>query len=68
MRLTADGGWADVCVQLTLVRNYSRSRLKSAWLSGRFSHVTSADQLIGTTMTPLDMETWGQILQAELDR
>ncbi|XP_003972237.1 F-box only protein 48 isoform X2 [Takifugu rubripes] len=54
--------------KLTLVKNYSRSRLKTAWLTGCFSHITSADQLIGTTMMPLDVETWGEILQAELDR
>lgn len=50
------------------MRNYTRSRLKRDWLRGRYSHVRSADELIGRKMTPLDVETWGEILQAELDR
>ncbi|XP_008276554.1 F-box only protein 48 [Stegastes partitus] len=54
--------------KVTLVRNYSRSCLKSDWLRGRFSRLRSADELSGRTMTPLDAETWGEILQAELDR
>lgn len=56
------------CPQVTLVRNYTRSCLKRDWLSGRYSHVRSAEELSGRRMTPLDAETWGEILQAELDR
>ncbi|KAF3852667.1 hypothetical protein F7725_006022 [Dissostichus mawsoni] len=41
---------------------------KRDWLRGRFSHVRSAEELRGRKMTPLDAETWGEILQAELDR
>uniref|UniRef100_UPI0037E925D5 F-box only protein 48 n=1 Tax=Semicossyphus pulcher TaxID=241346 RepID=UPI0037E925D5 len=54
--------------KVTLVRNYTRSCVKRDWLRGRYSHVRSADELRGRTMTPLDAETWGEILQAELDR
>ncbi|XP_029950129.1 F-box only protein 48-like [Salarias fasciatus] len=54
--------------KVVLVRNYTRSRVKSAWLKGRFSCVRSADELLGCVMTPLDVESWGEILQAELDR
>ncbi|XP_056228722.1 F-box only protein 48 [Seriola aureovittata] len=54
--------------KVTLVRNYTRSCLKSDWLRGRYSHVRSAEELSGRRMTPLDAETWGEILQAELDR
>ncbi|XP_073348240.1 F-box only protein 48 [Pagrus major] len=54
--------------KVTLVRNYTRSCLKRDWLRGRYSHVRSAEELIGRKMTPLDAETWGEILQAELDR
>ncbi|XP_069578146.1 F-box only protein 48 [Brachyistius frenatus] len=54
--------------KVTLVRNYSRSCVKSDWLRGRYSSVSSADELIGRRMTPLDSETWGEILQSELDR
>ncbi|XP_058497221.1 F-box only protein 48 isoform X1 [Solea solea] len=54
--------------KVTLVKNYTRSCVKKDWLKGRYSHVTSAEQLIGRRMTALDAETWGDILQAELDR
>ncbi|XP_041790024.1 F-box only protein 48 [Chelmon rostratus] len=54
--------------KVTLVRNYTRSCLKRDWLRGRYSHVRSAEELRGRKMTPLDAETWGEILQAELDR
>ncbi|KAM7419917.1 hypothetical protein PAMA_016829 [Pampus argenteus] len=54
--------------KVTLVRNYTRSCLKRDWLRGRYSHVTSAEELSGRKMVPLDAETWGEILQAELDR
>ncbi|XP_040891387.1 F-box only protein 48 [Toxotes jaculatrix] len=54
--------------KVTLVRNYTRSCVKRDWLRGRYSHVRSAAELSGRKMTPLDAETWGEILQAELDR
>ncbi|XP_068178176.1 F-box only protein 48 isoform X2 [Antennarius striatus] len=54
--------------KVTLARNYTRSRLKWDWLRGGFSHVRSPDELRGRTMVPLDADTWGEILQAELDR
>ncbi|XP_076584679.1 F-box only protein 48 [Chaetodon auriga] len=54
--------------KVTLVRNYNRSCFKRDWLRGRYSHVKSAEELNGRKMTPLDAESWGEILQAELDR
>uniref|UniRef100_G3Q7Y9 F-box protein 48 n=1 Tax=Gasterosteus aculeatus TaxID=69293 RepID=G3Q7Y9_GASAC len=54
--------------KVTLVKNYTRSRVKRDWLRGRYSNVRSAEELIGRKMAPLDAETWGEILQAELDR
>uniref|UniRef100_A0A8D3BSN7 F-box protein 48 n=1 Tax=Scophthalmus maximus TaxID=52904 RepID=A0A8D3BSN7_SCOMX len=54
--------------KVTLVRNYTRSRMKRDWLRGRYSHVRSWEELSGRKTTPLDAETWGEILQAELDR
>ncbi|KAM9857348.1 F-box only protein 48 [Aulostomus maculatus] len=54
--------------KVTLVRNYTRSCLKRDWLRGRYSNVRSVEELSGRTMVPLDAETWGEILQAELDR
>lgn len=68
-RREVDGDRRDgLSWKVTLVRNYSRCCLKRDWLRGRFSHVRSADELSGRRMTPLDAETWGEILQAELDR
>ncbi|XP_061589039.1 F-box only protein 48 [Cololabis saira] len=54
--------------KVTMERNYTRCCVKSDWLRGRYSHVRSADELINRKMVPLDAETWGEILQAELDR
>ncbi|KAM4583634.1 F-box only protein 48 [Odontesthes bonariensis] len=54
--------------KVTLVRNYTRGRVKADWLRGRYSRVRSADELLGRKMAPLDAETWAEILQAELDR
>ncbi|XP_061843728.1 F-box only protein 48 [Nerophis lumbriciformis] len=54
--------------KVVLVRNYTLGCLKRDWLSGRYSNVTSADQLRHSKMVPLDAETWGEILEAELDR
>ncbi|XP_028298667.1 F-box only protein 48 [Gouania willdenowi] len=54
--------------QVTLLRNFHRSVLKRDWLSGRYSDVSSADELRDVTMISLDAESWGEILQAELDR
>ncbi|KAF6734226.1 F-box only protein 48 [Oryzias melastigma] len=54
--------------KVTVVRNFARSRLKADWLTGRYSHVRSVAELRGRRMMPLDAETWGEILQAELDR
>nr|XP_061792011.1 F-box only protein 48-like [Nerophis lumbriciformis] len=52
----------------SLMRNYIRSRVKLDWLQGRYSNVASASELRGKKMVPMDVETWGDILQAELDR
>ncbi|XP_061686443.1 F-box only protein 48 isoform X2 [Syngnathoides biaculeatus] len=52
----------------SLARNYIRSRVKLDWLRGRYSNVASAVELRGRKMVPMDVETWGEILQAELDR
>lgn len=57
-----------MCAQESLARNYVRSRVKLDWLRGRYSNLASADELRGRKMVPMDVETWGEILQAELDR
>ncbi|XP_064172718.1 F-box only protein 48 [Anguilla rostrata] len=54
--------------KVTLVRNYRKGYVKRAWLSGRFSVIRSAEEIPNMSMCPLDAETWGEILEAELER
>ncbi|XP_054584262.1 F-box only protein 48-like [Eptesicus fuscus] len=54
--------WRD-----TLLRNYKKSQVKHGWLSGRFSNIDLPTLLSETTMCPMDAETWGEILEAELN-
>ncbi|KAK1803023.1 hypothetical protein P4O66_021560 [Electrophorus voltai] len=54
--------------KITLVRNYQKGCVKKRWLKGRYSKVHSAEDLPPITMCPLDVETWGEILEAELER
>ncbi len=54
--------------QVTLVRNYRKGCVKRRWLKGRYSNIRSADDIPPNSMCPLDVETWGEILEAELDR
>ncbi|XP_059515570.1 F-box only protein 48-like [Myotis daubentonii] len=52
----------------TLLRNYKKSQVKHSWLSGRYSNIDLSTLLSETTMCPMDKETWGEILEAELNR
>lgn len=54
--------------QVTLVHNYRKGCVKRRWLKGRYSNIRSADDIPPNSMCPLDVETWGEILEAELDR
>ncbi|XP_012684475.1 F-box only protein 48 [Clupea harengus] len=54
--------------KVTLVRNYQKSRTKRNWIKGRYSHIRSADEIPPNSMYPFDVETWGEILEAELER
>ncbi|XP_066505191.1 F-box only protein 48 [Hoplias malabaricus] len=54
--------------KVTLVRNYQKGRVKKRWLKGRYSNICRAEDLPPNSMCPLDVETWGEILEAELDR
>ncbi|KAK7834485.1 hypothetical protein U0070_017671 [Myodes glareolus] len=54
--------------QATLLRNYEKSKVKHAWLSGRYSNIRSPVHLPKRFMCPMDAETWGEILTAELER
>ncbi|KAJ8365915.1 hypothetical protein SKAU_G00147460 [Synaphobranchus kaupii] len=54
--------------KVTLERNYRKGYVKREWLRGRFSVIRSAEEMPDQSMCPLDAETWGEILQAELER
>ncbi|KAJ8394138.1 hypothetical protein AAFF_G00049430 [Aldrovandia affinis] len=54
--------------KVTLVRNYRKCCVKRKWLSGRYSVINSAEEIPDKIMCPLDAETWGEILEAELER
>ncbi|KAJ8246169.1 hypothetical protein GJAV_G00264470 [Gymnothorax javanicus] len=54
--------------KVMLVRNYRKGYVKSAWLSGKFSVIRSAEEIPDNSMYPFDVETWGEILEAELER
>ncbi|XP_061078894.1 F-box only protein 48 [Conger conger] len=54
--------------KVTLERNYRKGYVKRAWLSGRFSFIHCAEDIPDWSMCPLDAETWGEILEAELER
>ncbi|XP_042539023.1 F-box only protein 48 [Dipodomys spectabilis] len=54
--------------RVTLLRNYQKSKVKHEWLSGRYSNISSSFSLPETIMYPMDADTWGEILEAELER
>ncbi|KAJ6659570.1 hypothetical protein lerEdw1_018539 [Lerista edwardsae] len=54
--------------QVTLLRNYWKSKVKHEWLSGKYSNIHSHNGLPEKSMYPMDVETWGEILEAELER
>ncbi|XP_010608000.1 F-box only protein 48 [Fukomys damarensis] len=54
--------------RVILVRNYQKSKVKYEWLSGRYSNICSPVSLPEKIMCPMDADTWGEILQAELER
>ncbi|KAA0722023.1 F-box only protein 48 [Triplophysa tibetana] len=54
--------------KVTLLRNYRKGCVKRRWLKGRYSNIHSADEIPPNHMCPLDTDTWGEILEAELER
>ncbi|XP_069464460.1 F-box only protein 48 [Ambystoma mexicanum] len=54
--------------KVTLIRNYRKCTVKNAWLSGKYSNIQSFSVLQEKSMCPMDAETWGEILEAELER
>lgn len=68
-RREVDGDQSDgLSWKVTLVRNYHKSCVKRRWLKGRYSNIHCVDDLPPNSMCPLDVETWGEILEAELER
>ncbi|CAO2640703.1 F-box only protein 48 [Lemmus lemmus] len=51
-----------------LLRNYLKSKVKHAWLRGRYSNIRSPVNLPEGFICPMDADTWGEILDAELER
>ncbi|XP_006260756.1 F-box only protein 48 [Alligator mississippiensis] len=54
--------------KITLLRNYWKSKVKQEWLNGKYSNIQSSSSLPETSMYPMDADTWGEILKAELER
>ncbi|NWZ83206.1 FBX48 protein, partial [Poecile atricapillus] len=54
--------------KITLLRNYWKSKVKQEWLSGKYSNIPSQFSLPEKSMYPMDVDTWGEILEAELER
>ncbi|XP_067900398.1 F-box only protein 48 isoform X2 [Heterodontus francisci] len=54
--------------KVTLVRNYKKSNIKRAWLDGQYSYIHSATELLHNSMCEMDVDAWGEILEAELER
>ena len=55
-------------LQVILLRNYQKSKVKHEWLTGRYSNICSPISLPEKIMYPMDADTWGEILEAELER
>uniref|UniRef100_A0A8C4QIF3 F-box protein 48 n=1 Tax=Eptatretus burgeri TaxID=7764 RepID=A0A8C4QIF3_EPTBU len=47
---------------------YGNHQQKRAWSQGVFSYIRSISKLPSWRMCPMDVETWGGILQGELNR
>ncbi|XP_066122567.1 F-box only protein 48-like [Saccopteryx bilineata] len=50
----------------TFLRNYQMSKVKRAWLSGKYSNITSYSDLPENSMCVMDAEMWGEILDAQM--
>lgn len=48
--------------------NYGHRLIKRHWLEGRFSHVRSLQELPAKVLCPMDLDTWGDIFERELNR
>ncbi|XP_027549260.1 uncharacterized protein LOC113972421 [Neopelma chrysocephalum] len=58
----------DYSWKITLLRKYWKSKVKQEWLSGKYSNIPSQHSLPEKIMYHMDVDTWGEILEAELER
>ncbi|XP_043911940.1 F-box only protein 48 [Protopterus annectens] len=54
--------------KVTLQRNYWKRGIKEGWLNGLYSNINSAAEMPENHIYPMDVDTWGEILEAELER
>ncbi|NXL17484.1 FBX48 protein, partial [Setophaga kirtlandii] len=66
--IDCDRGDGYSCKIITLLRNYWKSKVKQEWLSGKYSNIPLQFSLPEKNMYPMDVDMWGEILQAELER
>ena len=57
-----------VCLQEVFQDNYGYRQIRRWWLEGKFSIVKSLDDLPQRILCPMDVDTWGEILEHELKR
>jgi len=56
------------CWRSIFIRNYGTNLVKKRWLEGKYSQVKSHDDVPGNHLGPLNTETWGSILDMEMQR
>ena len=57
-----------VCWRSIFMRNYGTNLVKKHWLQGKYSQVKSYDEVPSNHLGPLSTETWGSILDMEMQR
>jgi hypothetical protein len=55
-------------VQETFKKNYGVNGFKNLWKQGTFSNPRSYQELLNRPFCNLDTDSWGQILEWELER
>jgi len=56
------------CWRSIFMRNYGTNLVKKRWLEGKYSQMKSQDELPSNHLGPLSTETWGSILDMEIQR
>jgi len=57
-----------LCWRSIYMRNYGTNLVKKRWLEGKYSQVKSQDELQSNHLGPFSTETWGSILEMEIQR